>query len=620
MKIETGLFNHMVVQRNQKNVSEANFSGLCTIQGPVTATVQRGKSVVKGFAGAKVGTAKRGKMTGCLKGLPVGGPYDIELKSGSETLAVKDVLVGDVWLLGGQSNMQGCGLFPKKRLVADPQVRAFFMNDHWAVAQDPLHNMWECVDQVHVDLCGGVHPPKPDADWGVCPGPAFGNEMYRLTGIPQGLIASGHGGTSMTQWDPKRKNEGGKSLYGAMIRRLKKNGGRTAGLVWYQGCSDATPADAKLYTVRMKEFAASLRRDSGDKALPIAIVQIARVIDWGPETTALWNSIQEQERLLPQVIKNLTTVPAIDLPLDDCIHISGAGQYVLGARLAQAMQVLRVGRKAGLPPIALKKVTIEKVRNLGVAVAEFENVVGKLHSCDRPSGFAIVNLNGSANHYDIQLDGPRARIRSQSSPEDVAEMMLHYGYGFDPYCNITDEAGRPLPVFGPIRMGMPRAITRFIQQLRVSAFQPSADKLEKLKCPANLDNLQMTKRSFGEMFCNLHTEITQRGQQDEVVFYAFKFSCKEPMTLALVIGYDGPVKAWVDGKLLFHDPNGVNPATMEKDTAHFKAATGEHEMIVALGTNHGAAWGIFVRLERLGLAKAQLLKGPENYVMPEILG
>ncbi len=620
MNIESGLFSHMVLQRNKKNVSEAGFSGLCTSTGPVTATVRQGKKVVKGFMNAKVGTAKRGKMTGCLKGLPVGGPYDIELQSGDETLSIKDVLVGDVWLLGGQSNMQGCGLFPKKRLVAHPQVRAFFMSDRWAAAMDPIHNMWECVDQVHLDLCSGVHPPKPDVNWGVCPGPSFGNEMHRLTGIPQGLIASAHGGTSMTQWDPKRKNEGGKSLYGAMIRRLKKNGGRTAGLIWYQGCSDANSNDAKLYTARMKEFAAALRRDCGDKALPITIVQIARVIGWGPETSTPWNSIQEQERLLPKVIKNLTTVPAIDLPLDDGIHISGAGQYVLGARLAQAMQVLRVGRKAGLPPIALKKVSIEKVRDLGVAVVEFENVVGKLRSGDRPSGFSIVNMNGSANHFDIQLDGPCARVRTGMTPDSLAEMALHYGYGTDPYCNITDEAGRPLPVLGPIQMGTPRAITPFIQKLRVSAFQPSAGKLKTLDCPANLDDIQMTARTFGETFCNLHPEIAPRGQQDEVVYYAFKFSCKEPMKLALVIGYDGPVKAWVDGALCFHDPDGVNPASMEKNTARFKAASGEHEMVVALGTNHGAAWGIFARLERLGVKKAQLLKGPGSYAMPEILG
>ena len=346
----------------------------------------------------------------------------------------------------------GMRLFPKKRLPSDPLVRAFYMDDRWAVAKDPIHNMWDCVDVVHVDLKGGMRTPKPDPEWGVCPGPEFGNEMRRISGVPQGLIACAHGGTSMTQWDPDRKKEGGKSLYGAMIRRVVKNGGRVAGLLWYQGCSDASPEAAKLFTGRMKEFVAALRRDCGDKALPVAMVQIGRVIGSSDEGAADWNSIQDQQRLLQGEIKNITIVPAIDLPLDDNIHVSGAGHYFLGVRLAYAMNVLREGRKAGLPPIALKKVTIETVHGLGVLVVEFENVCGKLCSGSRPTGFVIINDKSSVNHFGIQLDGPCARIRSTLSTVALAGCKLRYGYGPTPYCNIMDEAGRPLPVFGPVSL------------------------------------------------------------------------------------------------------------------------------------------------------------------------
>jgi hypothetical protein len=92
------------------------------------------------------------------------------------------------------------------------------------------------------------------------------------------------------------------------------------------------------------------------------------------------------------------------------------------------------------------------------------------------------------------------------------------------------------------------------------------------------------------------------------------------MSLALVLGYDGPVKAWVDGKLLLQDPNGINPATPDKGTARLQAGAGEHDIVVALGTNNGAAWGIFLRLERLGVTRTQLAKGPSSYDLPEFLG
>ncbi|MDD5677675.1 MAG: sialate O-acetylesterase [Kiritimatiellae bacterium] len=617
MKIEAGLFDHMVLQRNQRNVSEANFSGACAASGPVLATVRRGKGVVKGFASVPVGKAARGRIKGCLKGVPAGGPYVIELLVRNEKLVVRDVLVGDVWLLGGQSNMQGCGLFPEKRLPADPQVRAFFMDDRWAVAKDPIHNMWACVDQVHIDLCGGVRPVRPPADWGVCPGPAFGIDMRRRTGVPQGLIACAHGGTSMTQWDPRRKGEGGTSLYGALVRRLVKNGRCVAGMIWYQGCSDANALDATLYTKRMQAFVAALRRDCADKTLPVAIVQIGRVIGWEPSVVSSWNSIQEQERRLPQAIRNLATVPVIDLPLDDMIHISGEGQKILGKRLAQAMQALRGDRKAGPPPISLEKIELESVRGQGVAVVEFKNVVGKLRAGSRPSGFAIVNQSGSANHFDIQLAGRRVRVRSILTLPKLREAVVHYGYGADPVCNIVDEAGRSLPVFGG---GMLRAVTPFVQKLRVSAFQPSADKLDTLELPAALDSLGLATRSFAGALCNLHQEIDQHGGRDEVVWFACRFSCPEAMRLALLFGYDGPLKVWVDGKQVFHDPDGVNPASTEKGKTIIHAAQGDHEALIALGTNHGAAWGINLFFERLDIAREQLCKGPGHYEMPKLLG
>ena len=41
-----------------------------------------------------------------LKAMPPGGPYVVRATVGSETIELKDVLFGDVWLCGGQSNMQ----------------------------------------------------------------------------------------------------------------------------------------------------------------------------------------------------------------------------------------------------------------------------------------------------------------------------------------------------------------------------------------------------------------------------------------------------------------------------------------------------------------------------------
>jgi sialate O-acetylesterase len=185
-----------------------------------------------------VGKAARGRFVGRLTGLPAGGPYEVELRivgrdgQAAAQAKVSDVLVGDVWLAAGQSNMQGIGQ-SDNRLPDDPLVRAFYMNDRWATAREPLHNMWEAIDAVHRDISGGMLPAKAAPGTMISPGVSFAQEMRRRTGVPQGVVACAHGGTTMSQWDPSLAKLGPRSLYGAMMRRLAKNGDTVAGMIWY---------------------------------------------------------------------------------------------------------------------------------------------------------------------------------------------------------------------------------------------------------------------------------------------------------------------------------------------------------------------------------------------------
>ncbi len=621
MEICNGLVDGMVLQRNGRNVCDVEVAGTCGIGGPVSAVVS-GKGIGAGKREFKrIGVAGGGRFKARLSGIPAGGPYEIRLRTDgssgeTESVLVKDVLVGDVWILGGQSNMQGCGL-RHNPLKPHPMVRCFYMDDKWRPAKEILHNMWECVDQAHVDICGGTRPAKPGPKWGTGPGVSFGQQMYKYLKVPQGLLACAHGGTSMSQWDPRLKSKGSSSLYGAMMRRIRKNGGRVAGMIWYQGCSDANAAAAPLYTKRMKEFVSHLRRDCGDPALPVAMVQIARVSTWERSACVHWNSIQDQQRRLPEHIGNLAVVPAIDLELDDCIHIGEEGQKRLGLRLARAMNVLREGRKAGLPPITLKKTTYTHVP-CSITV-EFANVEGGLKAAGRPWGFEVVGGGSASGIYDVKLKGNKALIRF-SIQANTTRFKLHYGYGTNPYCNITDGADRSLPVFGPVEFGKGEGATMdFIRRLHVSAFQPSAGKLHGLKPPDGLDTL-VSPREFPDSFCSMRTEIAARPGEDLVLWYVLRFRCPEPMRLAALVGYDGPFKAWIDGRLLLHDPKGTNPAVPDSKTLRFAAARGEHRLAMALGTNGGRAWGIFITLQRFDIPRKILLRDdPSLYRMPEIL-
>jgi hypothetical protein len=63
---------------------------------------------------------------------------------------------------------------------------------------------------------------------------------------------------------------------------------------------------------------------------------------------------------------------------------------------------------------------------------------------------------------------------------------------------------------------------------------------------------------------------------------------------------------WVDGKARYCNPKGTNPAAPAMGKVSFAAAKGDHEVVVALGTNQGQAWGIFLQVERTDKTRSKV--------------
>lgn len=452
----------MVLQRDGAGASDARFEGLCASAGAVEAHVASNGVILVGFDWIEVGRARDGRFAGRLRGLPAGGPYDITLRirhpgaAAAATCTVRDVLVGDLWLLGGQSQMEGAGFFSEaSRLEPHAQARSLYMHDVWDVAREPLHNVDAAVDPVHAEIDGGPAQREPCRQQG--PGLAFGLDMQRRSGVPQGLIPCAHTGTSMQQWDPARVDLGGRSLFGAMVRRLRLAGGRVAGIVWAQGESDATAELAPHYRARMQAFIEAVRRHADDPRLPFVMAQIARVANVG-EDRAAWNAIQEQQRRVAAAVDRCAMVPTIDLEIDDTVHFSGAAQVRLGRRLADAAWAL-TGGDPTRTPIRLAHVMLQSNpwRDLAVIEVRFSHVAGRLAAGSRPQGFAVLDASGRPlpTLYRTQLHGDRVLLRLYHPAREAGALRVHYGYGVNPYCNITDEADRSLPVFGPVDVAEP---------------------------------------------------------------------------------------------------------------------------------------------------------------------
>jgi len=63
----------------------------------------------------------------------------------------------------------------------------------------------------------------------------------------------------------------------------------------------------------------------------------------------------------------------------------------------------------------------------------------------------------------------------------------------------------------------------------------------------------------------------------------------------LSLGYDGPVRVWLNGKEVFYGP-GTNPAIRDQTKIYTRVKKGSNKLVIAFDTNGGKAWGIFCKI------------------------
>ena len=463
MTVTGGLAPYQVVQCDKDGTASLTLNGASDGGGKLQARVMGVQKEV--VAWTDLGDAAGGAWRGSLAGVPAGGPYRVETRildgagKATEEASVPEVLVGDVWVLAGQSNMQGVGNRVKVE-TPSPQVHTFAMNYEWRLAQEPLHTLAESPDPVHGTFPSDEARQKAIVAWrdgikGTGLGLPFGKEMVARTGRPVGLIASAHGGTSMAQWDPTLKDQGGASLYGSMCRQVQAAGGKVRGVLWYQGESDANAAAQPVYREKMKQLVAAMRADLGVPELPFYYVQISRYAGKSVEAFPAWNAIQTDELALESELAPGGLVSGIDLAIDDGIHIGTPGLKTLGYRLACLAEHDLFGGKTARGPRfeKIESATAQQIR------LKFASVNGALKAAGRVSGFSISGGPDAPNapciyKAEIAPDDPNAIVLwVESVPENP---QLWYGRGLDPYCNVVDQADMALPVFGPVAIQISR--------------------------------------------------------------------------------------------------------------------------------------------------------------------
>ncbi len=358
---------------------------------------------------------------------------------------------------------------------------------------DFLHSSAESLDEVHwrhsgIDfpwwIQGGRTPAGPltederagfrkQRQYGAGLSLAFAKLMVQRTGVPVGLIPCAHGGASVGPsfdgypgWDPGLNNLQSKSLYGAMLTKIRELGGKVKGILWWQGENDIGKERAAKYEERFRELINAIRSDLHQPELPFYYVQIGRCIsnvagDW-PER---WKKIQQIQSAVERSIPHTGMAASVDQEMQDGIHVSTSGLKVVGRRLANlachdldpevgsCARLLR-GPRPLRAHVQIQLTPLDAGRSpRRMIYVEFSEVNGRLRAPGQISGFSVRRPDGTdiplIFHAFIDPAAP-TRVVLEVGRGIPPDAQLWYGWGTNPHCNISDDANMGLPVFGPM--------------------------------------------------------------------------------------------------------------------------------------------------------------------------
>lgn len=351
---------------------------------------------------------------------------------GDNRIVVRDVLVGDVWLCGGQSNMMMA-----VRSASDAQQEI-------AAADFPLLRQIKLVPAFAAEPAAtveGAWRASTSANVGDFSATAyfFGRTLHRELGVPIGLIVSSYGNTTIATWrspaalardaivaawwkkqqsgdTPPRPHRAPGAGFNGMIAPLVPYAVR--GFLWYQGEADAsetpllTPHYAEQFTDLIREWRALF---ADGRALPFYWVQLA---GYGRATPRDWTGLREQQS---RVLAVPGTGQAVALDLGDATDIHPRNKQEVGARLAR----LALHRDYGRTLVDSGPVATRAEAAAGIVTIHFDSAT-LTASGDLAAAFELAGADGKFIRADrLEIDGARVRVSAASVAAPVA---VRYGW------------------------------------------------------------------------------------------------------------------------------------------------------------------------------------------------
>ena len=324
----------MVMQRE----TNANLWGTAKASATVKITTSWDGKTYEAKAG------KDGKWKTAIATPKAGGPYSITLTDGEQTV-LDNILIGELWLCSGQSNME----MPMKGFKNQPVENAVEDILHSADKELRLFTVKRNSQFAPVDTVSGKWSEAAPASVREFSATAyhFGRELRRILGVPVGLIVTSWGGSACEAWmradwlkafpdakipasadDIKSKNRTPTVLYNGMLHPLI--GITMRGVIWYQG-EDNVPR-YKTYADMLSTMVRGWRAEWGQGDFPFYFCQIApydySLIDWTTNSALL----REQQSKAELMIPNSGMAVLMDAGLEYGIH--PRKKHLAGMRLA----------------------------------------------------------------------------------------------------------------------------------------------------------------------------------------------------------------------------------------------------------------------------------------------
>ena len=407
---------------------------------PVWGTANDGEKVTVKFQGQQVSTtAKDGHWLIKLKPLKPGGPFTMTI-AGENTVEVKDLLVGEVWLCSGQSNMefQLMGAENAKEAIAaaaDPMLRLCTVKTtRGDTPQKDVSLIWRSLDKNGPSFANNFSAV----------GYFFGRDLRKALKVPVGLIHASVGATAIGWWTDKptlealppaiRKQiaaelqDNQSVLYNGMIAPLQPYAIR--GVIWNQGESDKGHTD--FYQTMFPAMIKSWRAAWGEGNFPFIFAQALPNDMWPPE-------LREVQLRTWQTTANTAMIVATDC--GDPTEIHPKKKEPLGIRFALAARAIAYGEKIEYSGPVYESMKVAG----GHAVLNFTHVgSGLVARGGALKGFTVAGKDGKFVKADAKIDGKTVVVSSKdvSSPHAV-----RYGWANTPDVNLWNKDGLPASPF-----------------------------------------------------------------------------------------------------------------------------------------------------------------------------